>query len=554
MKVLPWLAGLWLLVVALAAAAAPPPQIVSVKSWQPPEGGDTFAQARELLDALAPTAVRPGEDAEFRAAARRPTWLAITLPELSRSWVLEFTHPSLRTAELYLADGAGTPVGRSGRDVPASERLHQRFPATLALPPTVGPRTVYVRLQATVPAQGHVLLAPQGQWELQSRLTLAGMTLGFSVAALAALYALVMALVHRSGAYVCYGLLTLAIIAHGLFVTGLGEAVLWPMLAAWRTQCVALSACFASGLALLLLERAFALERSTPRFSRLLRVAGLLCLLTGAALLPLALPVEQAVSLGVMGVAVTLGFIGMVLAWRTHNRAAGWLLAGYLPLLAGVGTVAMALDGQVRFAEWVLMVLPFAGMLQIPFQLHGLRLLEHRRGEVRRHLRKLEEIAGPQEESRDEIGARLAFPRQEGEEKALRATLLLLRFTGLTPGRTVLREHDGSAVEKYLQSMMAAAARPGGQIGRWSFHELVVRDMLHDSDAEIEGFIAALFAEALRSERFGIPSREPDLRIAFVRVTAPQIPVMQLTRKLSRALDDPARRDLRHIEIEAWED
>lgn len=554
MKVFPWLAGLWLLVVALAAAAAPPPQIVSVRSWQLPEGSDSFAQAKALLDTAAPTALRPGEEPEFHLAARRTTWLAIALPELSRSWVLEFTHPSLRSAELYLADGAATPVGRSGRDVPAMERLHQRFPATLALPPAVGTRTVYVRLQSTVAAQGQILLAPQGQWELQSRLTLAGMTLGFAVSALAALYALVLALVHRSGAYAWYALLTLAIIANGLFITGLGEAVLWPLLAAWRTQAVALSACFASSLALLLVERAFALERSTPRFGHLLRLAGLGCLLAGAALLPLALPVEQVVSLAVVGSAVALGLVGMVMAWRTHNRAAGWLLTGFLPVLLGVGTVALAFQGQIRFAEWVLMVLPFAGMLQIPFQLHGLRLLEHRRGEVRRQLRKLDELAAHQEESRDEIGSRLAFPAQDGEEKALRATLLLLRFTGLTPGRTLLKEHDGSTIERYLQSMMAAAARPGGQIGRWSFHELVVRDMLHDSDAEIDGFINALFAEALRSDRFGIPSREPALRIAFVRVTAPQVPVMQLTRKLSRALDDPAQRDVRRIEIDAWED
>lgn len=553
MKVFPWLAGLWLLCAALAAAAAPP-SIVSVRSWQAPEGDVSLARAREVLDAMPATPVVTGEDPEFRIAAHRPTWIAVSLPELPRSWVLELSHPSLRMAELHTADAGDGPVGRTGRDVPVAERLHQRFPATLALPRAVGPRTVYLRVQAAVPARGHLILAPQGQWELQSRLTLAGMTLGFSIAALAALYALVLAAALRSGGYFHYALLTLAVIANGLFVTGLGEAMLWPMLSPWRTLAVAVSACFASGLALLLVERAFALERSTPRFGHLLRFAGLLCLLAGAALVPLPLPVERTVALAVMGLAIALGLVGLVMAWRTHNRAAGWILLGFAPLLLGEATLAVAFDGRIPFAEWLLMVPPFAAMLQIPFQLHGLRVLEHRRGEVRRHLRKLDEIAGPQEESRDEIGARLAFPRQDGEEKALRATLLLLRFTGLTPGRTLLREHEPQVIERYLQSMMAAAARPGGQIGRWSFHELVVRDMLHDSHAEIEGFIAALFAEAQRSDRFGIPARGPELRIAFVRVTAPQIPVMQLTRKLSRALDDPAQRDLRQIEIEAWED
>lgn len=546
-----WLAALALLLAAFAAAAAAPPQIVSVKSWQAPDGAG-FAQAREALDALPPLATTTWSDPEFRISAHRATWFAVALPELSRSWVLELTHPSLRQAELYLADGNGSPVGRSGLDVPALERLHQRFPATLALPPAVGPRTVYLRVQADLPARAHFILAPQGQWELHSRLTLAGMTLGFAVAALAALYALVLAVALRSGAYAIYSLLTLAVISCGLFVTGLGEAALWPMLAGWRAQGVALSACFAAGLALLLVERAFVLERSTPRFGALLRLAGLLCLLAGAALLPLALQPAYVGPLAVIGVAITLSVISLVMAWRTRNRAAAWLLLGFVPLLAGGATAASAFAGRIPFAEWVLMVLPFAGMLQIPFQLHGVRVLEHRRSEVRRHLRKLEEIAGPQEESRDEIGARLAFPAQQGQEKALRATLLLLRVGGFTPGRTLLREHGSDAVERVMQSMMAAAARPDGQIGRWSFHELVVRDMLHDSDTEIEGLIAALFAEGQRSGRFGIPPRELELRLAFVRVVAPQIPVMQLTRKLSRALDE--QRDARRIEIDAWED
>lgn len=551
MKVSRWLAALALLWSAFAAAAAAPPQIVSVKSWQAPDGA-SFAQAREVLDALPSLPASTWGDPELRIAAHRVTWLAVALPELSRSWALELTHPSLRQAQLHLADGDGTPVGRSGGDVPALERLHQRFPAALALPPAVGPRTVYLRVQADAPVRAHLVLAPQGQWELQSRLTLAGMTLGFAVSALAALYALVMAVALRSGAYACYALLTLAVIACGLFVTGLGEATLWPVLAGWRAQCAALSACFAAGFALLLVERAFALERSTPRLGTLLRLAGLLCLLAGAALPLLALRPAHAGPLAVVGVAITLGLISMAMAWRTHNRAAGWLVFGFVPLLAGGAIVASAFAGRIAFAEWVLMVLPFAGMLQIPFHLHGIRLLEHRRAEVRLHLRKLGEIAGPQEESRDEIGARLAFPAQQGQEKALRATLVLLRVGGFTPGRTLVREHGSEAVERFMQSMMAAAARPGGQIGRWSFHELVVRDMLHDSDAEIEGLIAALFAAAQRSGRFGIPPRELELRLAFVRVVAPQIPVMQLTRKLSRALDE--QRDARRIEIDAWED
>ena len=130
--------------------------------------------------------------------------------------------------------------------------------------------------------------------------------------------------------------------------------------------------------------------------------------------------------------------------------------------------------------------------------------------------------------------------------------LLLLRFEGLTPGARTRRDLDSVATEHYLQAMMAAALRPGTDVGRWSHHELVVRDLQHRDDAGLQGLVTALFAQSLRGERFGIPRQDPALRIAVVRVHAQEVPVGMLVRRMGKALDDAPK--ARRVDIEPWED
>jgi hypothetical protein len=364
----------------------------------------------------------------------------------------------------------------------------------------------------------------------------------------------VRAVVLRSPAYFYYCLLTVSLVAAGMFITGLGEATVWPGLAPWRGQIAALLACVASGLALLLAERAFALEISAPRFALLLRVLGIACPLMGLIALPLPLPVQQLVSHIAAGAAVVAGMASIWFAWRTHNGPASWLLAGYTPVVLAVGLTTAAIAGLVAFEWWMLLALPVACMLEIPFNLHGLKLLEIRRADVRRSRETLDMMAGNSDETREEMVERMALPRNvlQGDDPG--ATLLLLRFTGLAPGSPAVSQLDSVAVEQYLQDMMGAAMRPESQVGRLSHHELLVRDLHHADDGKLDGLITGLFAQALRSERFGIPADVPKLRIAYVRILAARLPIWMLARKLGRALDDPQRRDLKRIELEAWED
>jgi hypothetical protein len=554
MNLFPWLAGCWLAAAAVCAAIGQT-YLLGMRSWEPPEGADTLVQARMVLDKQQPVAVGSSTVAEFRVPAGKPVWYALDVPPLPMPAVLELTHPSLRVAELYLPDSAsGRPHSRGGREIPGELRVHDRFPATLAIPASSEPRTLYVRVQAPVRARGTFVLQPRHPWEMLSRLELALMSMGFGISMLAVVYALGRATALRSAAYFLYCLLAATIVLSGMFITGLGEATLWSPVSHWRGQISVLLACIASGLALLLAERAFALEISAPAFGRALRIFGIACPLMGLIGLAFALPVQQIVSHVAAAIAIGMGMASIWMAWRTHNQPAAWLLAGYAPVVAGVGLTTLAIAGVIPFEAWVLMALPIAVMLEIPFNLHGLKLLEQRRADVSAHLERLDQVAGHTDETRDEVAERLQLPRVDLPPPDAGATLVMMRFAGLAPGSSTVRDHDSVELERYFQTMMAAGLRPGSQVGRWSFNELLLRDLNHQDTAKLDGLLTSLFAHALRSDKFGIPTHEPRLRIAYVRAHAPRIPVIMLARQLSRALDDPKQRDARRIEIERWED
>lgn len=565
MKPIAWLVAGWIALAAMDAdaaataqpqAAPPPPQILSVRAWQPSPGdADTFEHAQAVLPPEPATRPAPAGPFEFRLRPERPAWYAITLGPVARRSVLELTHPSIRSAELYIPGAAEPqPAARSGRDGPAASRKDQRFPATLPLPRSSEPQIVYVRMHAVIGAHGQFLVHERDKWELISRFELAAMTMGFMVALLAAWYAIVRAVFLRSPAYFYYCLLTVSLVAAGMFITGLGEATIWPALAAWRGQASALLACVAAGFALLLAERAFALEISAPRFAMLLRVLGIACPAMGLIALPMPLPVQQLVSHFAAASAMLAGMASIWFAWRTHNGPATWLLAGYTPVVLAVALTTAAIAGVIAFEWWMLLALPVAGMLEIPFNLHGLKLLEIRRADVQRSRATLDVLAGNADETREEMVERMALPRSVLESDDPGATLLLLRFSGLAPGAPALGQLDSVAVEQYLQDMMGVAMRPEAQVGRLSHHEILVRDLHHADDGKLDGLITGLFAQALRSERFGIPADVPKLRIAYVRVLAARLPIWMLARRLGRALDDPQRRDMKRIELEAWED
>jgi hypothetical protein len=127
---------------------------------------------------------------------------------------------------------------------------------------------------------------------------------------------------------------------------------------------------------------------------------------------------------------------------------------------------------------------------------------------------------------------------------------MLLRFPGLAPGSARLRTLDAVNVEQFLHAMMAAAVRPGSHVGRRAFHEIVVRYPLKPSGDAIRSVLTALFAQALRGERFGIEPRDADLRIAYGQLDDVAPGVANALDRLVRALDSPAHAALRRVEVD----
>jgi hypothetical protein len=99
--------------------------------------------------------------------------------------------------------------------------------------------------------------------------------------------------------------------------------------------------------------------------------------------------------------------------------------------------------------------------------------------------------------------------------------------------------------------VMAAALRSASHVGRWSFHELVVR---HDLDAlstaPTEELISALFSQALRGESFGLRSRDSGLRIAYAYLGSDHTSAETAFQRFSDALNDPVKIGMRKIRLD----
>lgn len=553
-----WVFGLWVAVclasVGFASSSAGETsarsQVLAVRVWTPAPGADDLAAAQAALHAIPPQAPA-GAPAEFRVPPRQAVWMALDLSvdPAGGPWVLELTHPSLRAADLYLPGTEGQPVVlRGGRDVPMAERGGTRFPATFALPRDIPSGTAYIRLKGTVPIRGQFLLQQRDDWQSQSRRQFWAMTACFSVVACAVAYALARAWRLRSRAYGLYALLGLTIGAAGMFISGYGESWIWPAVADWRGPLASGMACLAAGLALMLAECAFALEVRAPRFSRLLRFTGVICPMAGVLGLAFSLSVYQSVSHVAATVATILGLCSFWFAWHTENRAAGWLLTGFVPVSLGVSITTLAVAGVIPFEPWVLMAMPLGSMLEAPFNLYGLNLLERRRALVQQSRAELARVSGPSGESRPAMLRRLGS--SDPGTTGTAGLLMLLRFPALAPGSPRLRVLDSVGVEHFLHAMMVAAVRPGNHVGRRSFHEIVLRNPLDTSDGAIRGLVTALFAQALRCERHGIEPRDAVVRIAYARMDGGALSIEDVLGRLVAALDDPAREGARRIEVD----
>jgi 7TM diverse intracellular signalling/7TMR-DISM extracellular 2 len=524
-------------------------------AWAPPVGGDNFDAARlALQQAKSAQQERGGVQSDFQLQAHQTQWYALELAShTAQPMVLELTHPSIRSADVYLPHDSAAPVViRSGRYVPARMRPEARFPGTLHLPAHVGMRTVYLRLSTIVPVRGQFIYQSEAQWVAQSVLLRQALAAYFCIALLAATYATFRAVTLRSKAYALYAGLTLSIALTAMFISGYGESWLWPSLAPWRGELSSAMACVSTGMVLLLAQRAFALHVQAPVLSRWLLLLGLLCPALGLAGSAFDLAVHKTLSEVSVALAIVMGLCSFWFAWRTTNRPAMWFLMGYTPVIVGATITTLAFAGLIPFMPWVLLSLPLACVLEVPFNLYALFLLEKRHARVRRSLAKMTQGSGALKESRQAIEHRLSMPPVgTGTAKQKLFAFMLLRFEALAPGSAAVGQLDTVALERYFHSVTATALQSADQVGRWSFNELVVR---HDLDplstAPTEELISALFSQALRGESFGLRSRDSGLRIAYAYLGSDHTSAETAFKRFSDALNDPAKTGMRKIRLD----
>lgn len=463
-------------------------------------------------------------------------WLRLELPPSDRHRLLELTHPTVRNARLLRADASGRWTAEpAGTALPPAGRLAgSRFPVTFAIAPSGAPQTVYLWLRSATPVHGQLRLWDQGDWTraVAAQRVLAAACL--LMAALAATAALVQAARRRSLTWAVYGLLCLTVASAAIVINGWFEDWLWPALSPWRGPIASALACAAAGLALLLARAAFALELRAPRLSRVLAVLGVAGPLAGLAGMALGVALHQLVSHLVVAVAFVVGWAAVGVAWRTANRPALWLLGGFAPLTVGVGLTTLGIAGLMAYQPWMLLAISVTALVELSCSLRGLVLLERRQALVDYSLDELRRATGTAGETRESLLTRLAAAPPESKR-----AVLLLRCEGLRPGGAAVLELDAVALEHFLHELMAAAVRPGGHVGRWSFHELAV--VLTETPGDwgaADSLASALFAAALRSgERWGLTPAQVGLRIAQGRLGPDSPPLAAALQVLGAALD-----------------
>ncbi len=492
-----------------AAAGGVPEGVTAVRAWTQTAPEVSFEAARDALANVPLTASEDGE-VEFRTPPLRPVWLQLTLaPHVGpEPMVLELTHGAVRNAALYEIDAQERFTMRSAGQHAGFDLPDARFPATFLLPPTSTTRSVWLRLDTPVITRGEILWLPKSQWQPLVQAQFHIQTALFALALLVVVYALWRALALGSGAYALYGATALSLCLTAMFITSYGSARFWPALIPWRGPIAAALACISSGLVLLLARRAFALELSAPRWSVALLWVGTACALAGLAGSLLSVQGFQMLSHVAALTAAIMGMASVWLAWRTGNPVAIWLLAGFTPVMAAALTTTLGIAGVVPFHPWMLLAMPLGGVLEVPFNLYGLALLQRRRALLRQSLSAIAQGSGPHLETRPALLRRMAGAPATGGG-AIRGMLTLLRFEGLAPGGEATRELDPLQIERYFHSMIALAVRPGNQVGRWSLQELVVFDPQFRSELAMRDLISALFAQALRCERLR-PVAGPD--------------------------------------------
>lgn len=374
------LAGwIWLLAVGSACATSPdgvpaqrpPPAALQLDARTPEipawpqlrvldEPGQRLdaAAAHARLAHFAPPAT-PYQNLGQRPAA---VWLHVPIqvsPDAPARWVVRIEYPALRDVEFALFDAQQRLVqhSRSGASVPFFERaLPSR---TLATELTLAPgqrHDLLIRVHTATAAIVPISLLTWAQFtavESRDQITF-GLMAGLMAFML--IYSATLWSSMRQPGFLAYGVLLCANGGFALGLYGVGAQYLWPHNAWLASNITVMSSLVVVAANLVFCLSALEVPRHWPRVARWVQASAAVMLVMLAGFLLGLVGYRECAIAASSGAVVTVVLLlpAAIQRWRGHDRAAAFLLLGWLSYAGSMIMVAVMLRGLLPATTWTL--------------------------------------------------------------------------------------------------------------------------------------------------------------------------------------------------------
>ncbi len=431
----------------------------------------------------------------YQNLGQRPSaiWLHIPIKVgegAAGNWVARLEYPLLNEVDFVVFDRLGQIVhqSRTGSLTPFSLRpLPTRaLTADLQLQPGQS-YDVMVRIRTMTAVIVPLHFMPWSSVnELESRdQILFGILGGLMLFMLA--YSLSRWISLRQPVFLAYAGVLCANAAFALAIYGVGAQYLWPHNAWLATQVSAGSSLAVLAANLYFCLHALEVRQSWPRLANWVQVLAAVALILLVAFLLGAISYRQAAvsaSIGVIG-HVLLFLPVVILRWRRDDRAAPFLIAGWLSFAAGMLVIATLLRGLLPVNGWTLYGAQFGatGEMLCWLMVLGLRV---------EHLREVAERARREHDLLDALAHTdplTGLANRRGLERVLAAgigdgpraggraplkALFLLDLDGFKQINDQLGHEAGDAVLTTLAQRLREATRAGDLVARIGGDEFVV--------------------------------------------------------------------------------
>lgn len=376
-----WLLAAWVWLIALGSAcaagpAAPPaerpaPAALQLDARQPEvpvwpllrildvPADRVDAQAARAQLARFSTPATPYQNLGQRPAA---VWLHVPIqvgPEAPTRWVVRIEYPALRDVEFALFDAQQRLVqhSRSGAAVPFVERPLPSRALAAELVFTPGQRyDLLIRVHTATAAIVPISLLTWPQFtavESRDQITF-GLMAGLMAFML--IYSATLWSSMRQPGFMAYGVLLVANGSFALGLYGVGAQYLWPLNVWLSSNITVMSSLVVVAANLVFCLSALEVRQHWPRVARWAQASAVAMVIALAGFLAGLLDYRQCAITASSGAVINVALLLPVAIqrWRGHDRAAAFLLLGWLSYAASMIMVAVLLRGLLPATPWTL--------------------------------------------------------------------------------------------------------------------------------------------------------------------------------------------------------